>query len=106
MILERTKESYEITGQKIPIDIDYTEIIFNDAVACFYGHYLLDARDRFKYCIGNKEKLAETYFFLGLIYLEIKYYKNVCEYMNLAYEHGNRDAEEYISKYCKSDTVK
>ncbi len=102
VIVEKTNELYEISDQP-NFNIEYTEILFNNALASYYANYLLDANNEFEYCIRNKKKLKEAYFYLGLIYLEIQRYEKVCSNMQLAKENGNPDAEMYISKYCKSD---
>lgn len=102
VIVEKTNELYEISDQP-NFNIEYTEILFNNALASYHANYLLDANNEFEYCIRNKKKLKEAYFYLGLIYLEIQRYEKVCSNMQLAKENGNPAADMYISKYCKSE---
>lgn len=99
VVVQKTNEFYETTEQAV-FDVEYFEIIFNNALASYHAHYLLDANNEFEYCIRNNKKLKESYFFLGLIYLEIQQYEKVCKNMLLAKENGNLEAEVYITKYC------
>lgn len=102
-IIESTKEASIITGQKTFIDVRYTEIIYFKAMANFYRHHLLDAKREFEYCINNKEMVGQSYFYLGLIYLEIKEYGELCKNMIKAKENGaSSDVDNYIKKYCES----
>ena len=99
--IDYNKGLTEVT-EKPHFDVEYSEIIFNNALASYYANYLLDARNELDYCIKNGKRLKESYFFRGLTYFKIRYNEKGCSDMNSAKEHGNIDADEYLKKHCQN----
>lgn len=82
------------------LDIEYDEIIFNNAIASYYAINLVDAMREFNYCISKNKKLDYSFLFRGLIYFKIKNFEKGCKDMLSSKEHGNLEAVRYIEQYC------
>jgi len=99
VIIDRTNEFSKIVNES-NFYIAYSEIIFNNALASYHAGYLFDANHEFKYCINNKKRLGESYYYLGLIFSKIDSLDNACSYMQLSKSHGYGDADIFLQRLC------
>lgn len=104
-VLNYSNEYSEIINRP-HFDIQYSEIIFSNALASYNANNLLDARNELNYCITQKIHLDEAYYLRGLIYFEIKYYNKACNDMFMAKSYGSSKATEYIiNNNCRQEKV-
>jgi predicted Zn-dependent protease len=103
VIIEDTELSSQINGEpsyQLNYKTKYSEIIFADAVASFYGGYLTDAENRLNYSIGSEKHRHEAYYYLGLISQIKGDMAKACEYMNQASLEGHALAPKFWRDNC------
>jgi tetratricopeptide (TPR) repeat protein len=99
-VIDRTKELEAVTG-KSTFDIEYKEIVFNDAMASFYSKKFDDAIRKFDYCISSVQRNdPELLLYRGLTYLELKDLQKACSDFKEATENGSEEAYKLSEKYC------
>jgi tetratricopeptide (TPR) repeat protein len=102
VIVEITDDARKISESlEYPnFDVEYTEIIYNNAIASFNGRYWLDANYEFQYCISNNKNLKESYFYLGLIQLELLNKDLACKYFEQSSKKGNSSGDSVLKLHC------
>jgi tetratricopeptide (TPR) repeat protein len=98
-ILDRTNEKIDPQAK---YDIAANELMFSQGLSFYYKRRLNDALNDFTYCIVQKYKLDKSYLYRAAILIELKSDQgNACSDLYEAKKNGSKEADMYITKYCK-----
>jgi len=99
-VLDKNRNLEKVTSYPT-FDVEYSEIVYNDAISSYYANYFSDALAEFNYCISAEKNLKECYYLRALIYLKKKEIQLACQDFKLAKSNGNLKAEASLEEYCK-----
>lgn len=82
-------------------DVSANEIIYQLGLSYYYAQDKENARKCFSYCVEQHYQAGLSYLYLGAMFVEEGKIKQACDYLEKSKFYGNKDAVNYIIKYCR-----
>ena len=99
-IIDYPKTNEQLSTEKNKYDIPTGEILFREGISLYYNKTYQSAVDNFNFCISHNYLLDKSFLYRGAIYMEIDQKERACQDFADAKKLGNKDAQEYLNKYC------